>query len=155
MAENGTSREPVEDAAAPPVPLAFPDEQEVFLELPKVIRTVFGEELPLGKIPWGKEQQIINLLKSLMQEMIGSKLLQEPNLTDEEATIKLMAFMFDSAPEKLTTAVCILLDKSKEWVSDHLDLESMLRLLLPFLYSRRQHIMAVVSPFLRVATRTP
>lgn len=111
------------------------------------VRTVTGDLLAVPKVSWGKERKVLYALRDLLKSIIESGVLSGAT-NEEEFQAKLIAFLFDKAPDILTSVVCELLGKDTEFVEANLEMMEMLGLVLPFLVSRRQALEAVLKPYL-------
>jgi hypothetical protein len=130
------------DAATPKT-----DDFKTFVPEDQKVTTLDGEEVSVPRISWGKERRILEHINDLLDVIAKSGILTGSK-PEGDAMSDLLAFIFKAAPERMTKAVAILLEKEETWVEDNLVSEEIVGLLLPFLQSKRDSLAAVVAKHL-------
>lgn len=139
------------------------EEVEVLVETPREYKTVTGEVLTLPAITWGREIRVLRVIKDILKETINSGLLKpevDSNgnviIESENTSIaKLLALLFETAPDRITEAASALTGKDKKWVEENLVSETILEVLVPFLRSKQDSILKTLQPYLvNVQTET-
>lgn len=127
------------------------NEAEIVAEIEEFNKTTFqvttitGETFNLPRVGWAAEMKILkalgDLLKKLPQDFIlgigpSGIPLDFRNLSSDEM-LKILNFVCEEAPDQITMIVSEILKKDSEWVKENLDLNEIVKVLIPFFYGRR------------------
>lgn len=120
-------------------------EIEEFNKITFQVTTITGETLNVPRVGWAAEMRILktmgDLLKKIPQDFLmgtgpSGIPLDFKNLTSEE-TLRILNFVCEEAPDQITTITSEVLKKEVDWVKENLDLNEIIKILIPFFYGRR------------------
>ena len=109
------------------------------------VMTITGEVFNLPRVGWVAEMKILkalgDLLKKLPQDFImgigpSGLPLDFRNLSSDEL-LRILNFICEEAPDQITMVVSEILKKDSDWVKENLDLNEIVKVLIPFFYGRR------------------
>ncbi len=128
------------------------EEIQVFVLHEQTIETIEGKKKKLNRCSWGKEIQIMDALREIIGDVMSSGILGvdengNSRLTLAEANFSLLATIFGKCPHALTRVVAALVDESDEWVKDNLEMEGMLKLVIPFLSEKSAQIGNILTDY--------
>jgi len=107
------------------------EELEVFVPMPKKIKTLDGQEIEVPKTTWKNEIQIGRIISKGVSDIPA---LKEINFKEIKIAdmVSLLPTIIDVAPDVITGVTSILLKKEKEWIENNLNGEIIIGLLSPF-----------------------
>jgi hypothetical protein len=124
------------------------------------VTTISGEEVIIPAMPWGREVKILRIIKELMGTLSDSGVFNIPFEVDENGDPKVSSeamtdvmgkvteLLLDTATEKLTGAVALIVNKDIKWVEDNLDAERIVYILVPFFQDKRDSLSVALRKFL-------
>ena len=143
----------MDDAAKPPETEAeqsaksVVDEVKVFVLTDHLVTTVKGDTKHCEKTSFGQERAIVYLLRDVLKTLVETGVFRiDAGANEQEMELKLIGVLFEQMPDKLAEMVSIIVKEPMEWVEQNLDIEVVVKLLVPFLLSKRMAVEAILRP---------
>mgnify|MGYP001558217677 CR=1 FL=1 len=107
-----------------------------------VVTTINGDNVSVPAISLGKELKILRIIGDAWKSSGISEIddLKSGNVP----VMKIVEWVTTNIPDYLLSVVSIILDRETQWIEDHLDLETTLALVVPFLLDRMKKIQAQI-----------
>lgn len=110
---------------------------DIFFPIPETILTVEGEEIGVPKVSWGKEQVLVRMLGKLLQKFPFDEFIDREKQEVKfdllfEKLLRVLPELLGDAVDVTTEGVAFILGQEEEWVNEHLEMEGVLGVAVPF-----------------------